>query len=49
MQGCITARDVLRHPLMICQLWGVACYARCLHAIVTGRRCTFLQLSVAHR
>ena len=44
MQGCITARDVLRHPVMICQLWGIGCYVRCLHAVVTRRRCTFLQL-----
>jgi hypothetical protein len=49
MRGCITARDVLRHPVIICQLWGLACYLRCLMAIATGRRCTFLQLSVAHR
>jgi hypothetical protein len=44
MQGCITSRHVLRHPLMICRLWGPACYLRCLHAVVTRRRCTFLQI-----
>ena len=49
MRGCITARDVLRHPIMICQLWGLVCYVRCLHAIVMRRRCTFLQLPVAKR
>lgn len=49
MRGCITAREVLRHPVLICRLWGVGCYVRCLHAIVTGRRCTFLQLAIADR
>jgi hypothetical protein len=49
MLGCITDRDVLRHPLVICRLWGLGCYLRCLHALVTRRRCTFLQLSVVKR
>ena len=49
MQGCITARDVLRHPVMICRLWGPGCYLRCLHAVVTGRRCTFLELVTIRR
>jgi hypothetical protein len=49
VQGCITARDVLWHPVTICRLWGLGCYVRCLHAIVTRRRCTFLQLAVANR
>lgn len=44
MQGCITARDVLRHPYMICRLWGPSCYLRCLKALVTRERCTFLGL-----
>jgi hypothetical protein len=44
MQGCITSRDVLRHPITICRLWGAGCYLRCLHAVVTRRRCTFLEL-----
>ncbi len=47
MEGCITSRDVLRHPYMICRPWGASCYLR-LRAIVTGRRCTFVQL-VARR
>jgi hypothetical protein len=49
MQGCITSRDILRHPLMICRLWGPGYYLRCLHAVVTRRRCTFLQLLAADR
>jgi hypothetical protein len=42
MEGCITGRDVLRHPYMICQLWGPSCYLRCLRAVLTRRHCTFL-------
>ncbi len=49
MQGCITSRDVVRHPFMIYRLWGPGCYLRCLRAVVTGRRCTFLQLVMAKR
>jgi hypothetical protein len=44
MQGCITSREVLRHPITICRLFGAGCYLRCLHAVVTRRRCTFLEL-----
>jgi hypothetical protein len=44
MQGCITGRDVLRHAYLICRLWGPGCYVRCLRAVVTRRRCTFLSL-----
>ena len=49
MQGCITSRDVLRHPVLICMLWGPGCYLRCLRAVVTRERCTFLQLVAAKR
>ena len=44
MQGCITSRDVLRHPIMICRLWGAGSYLRCLRAVVSRRPCTFLEL-----
>jgi hypothetical protein len=44
MQGCITGRDVLRHPIMICKLWGPGCYLRCLRAVVSRRPCTFLEV-----
>jgi hypothetical protein len=49
MRGCITGRDVLRHPYMICRLWGPGCYLRCLRAVMTGQRCTFLELVVVKR
>ena len=44
MQGCITTIDVLRHPVAIWRLFGAACFLRCVHAVVTRRRCTFLEL-----
>jgi hypothetical protein len=44
MRGCITGRDVLRHPLMIYRLWGGRCLLRCLSAVMGGRTCTFLEL-----
>ncbi|MFL5274695.1 MAG: hypothetical protein ACJ79E_21780 [Anaeromyxobacteraceae bacterium] len=44
MRGCITSRDVFLHGVTICRLWGAGCWLRCLHAVVTGRRCTFLEL-----
>jgi len=44
MQGRIKSRDVLRHPVLISRRWGLGCYLRCLGAIVTLQRCTFLQL-----
>jgi hypothetical protein len=44
MQGCITTRDVLRHPVLICRLWGPLCYLRCLRALASGRSCTFLEM-----
>ena len=47
MQGCITSRDVLLHAVTICRLWGPGCWLRCLHAVVTGRRGTFLELGGA--
>jgi hypothetical protein len=47
MRGCITSRDVLLQAVTICRLWGAGCWLRCLHAVVTGRRCTFLELVCA--
>jgi hypothetical protein len=47
MLGCITTIDVLRHPVAICRLFGPMCYLRCLRAVVTRRRCTFLEVVTA--
>ncbi len=44
MHGVITAREVLRHPLAIVRLFGPRCYLRCLGALATRRRCTFLEM-----
>jgi len=44
MQGVITGKDVLRHSLTIVRSFGPAAYLRCLGALASGRRCTFLEL-----
>jgi hypothetical protein len=44
VQGTITTRDVLVHTVTILRLWGPGFYARCLLAIASGRRCTFLEV-----
>lgn len=44
VQGTITTRDVLRHTVTILRLWGPVFYGRCLLAIASGRRCTFLEV-----
>ena len=49
MQGTITSRDVLLHPITIVMLWGPAFYVRCLKAIATGRSCTFLGVLTSKR
>jgi hypothetical protein len=42
LTGCITGREVLRHPVAIVRGFGARCYLRCLAAIVLRRRTTFL-------
>jgi hypothetical protein len=49
VQGTITSRDVLLHPLTIVRLWGPAFYVRCLRAIASGRACTFLDVLASKR
>ena len=44
MRGTITATDVLRHPILIASEFGPACFLRCLAALLTGRRTTFLAI-----
>lgn len=43
MLGTIRTADVLAHPLLVARLFGLATLARCLAAIVTHKRCTFLE------
>ncbi len=44
MQGVITDRDVVLHGLTMIRVWGFGAYLRCMRAIVSGRRTTFLAL-----
>ena len=44
VRGSITGKEVLIHSVTILRLWGPSVYLRCLHAMVTGRRCTFLAI-----
>lgn len=43
IQGVITSRDVLRHPVLILSSFGLAAYFRCCKAVLLGERTTFLQ------
>jgi hypothetical protein len=47
VRGSITGREVIFHSVTILRLWGPSMYLRCLHAVVTGRSCTFLGLLAA--
>jgi hypothetical protein len=49
VQGSITSKDVFLHPFTIVRLWGPAFYFRCVRAIASGRRCTFLELLAGKR
>ena len=44
MQGVITNGDVVRHAFTIVRLWGPGLYARCLLAVASGRKVTFLDV-----
>jgi hypothetical protein len=44
MQGVITGKDVLLHSLTIVREFGPATYLRCLGALASRRRCTFLDV-----
>jgi hypothetical protein len=48
MKGVITSRDVLLHPMAICMAFGPGCWLRCVRAVVSGRRCTFLEIVSGH-
>lgn len=47
MHGTITSKDVLLHPLLIVTEYGLACYLRCLMALLRGQRTTFLEVVFA--
>jgi hypothetical protein len=46
MRGIITRGDVLRNFALIWREFGPACLWRCLRAVVSTKRTTFLELAV---
>ncbi len=49
MRGSITSKDIFLHPVVIVRFFGAACYLRCLRAVMSGRRCTFLEVACDQR
>ena len=47
MRGVITGKDVIRHSVTICRLWGPRCFLRCLRAALSSRPSTFLEIVAA--
>jgi len=45
ISGNITTKDVLLNASTIVRSFGLSTYVRCLHALLTGRRTTFLELA----
>jgi len=45
ISGSITTKDVLLNASTIVRGFGLSTNVRCLHAVVTGRRTTFLELA----
>jgi hypothetical protein len=43
IQGVVTSREVIRHPLLIISCFGFAAYARCCRALLSRERTTFLR------
>lgn len=46
MHGVITTREVLRHLPLIWREFGTGCVVRCLKAVVTREKTTFLDCAV---
>jgi hypothetical protein len=44
IQGIITTKQVVRHPLVIINGFGVSTFLRCVRACFAGRPTTFLAL-----
>jgi hypothetical protein len=47
IQGVVTSREVLRHPVLIISSFGLAVYVRCCKAILLRERTTFLRCAFA--
>jgi hypothetical protein len=43
ISGVITARHVIRHPVIIVREFGAAAYLRCFLVLLRRRRTTFLE------
>lgn len=48
ISGSITTRDVLLNASTIVRSFGLGTYLRCLNALLTGHRTTFLELAWPH-
>jgi hypothetical protein len=42
IQGVVTSRDVLRHPVLIISSFGLATYLRCCKVLLRREHTTFL-------
>jgi hypothetical protein len=49
IQGLITSKDVLLHGSTILRGYGIRGYMKCLRALVSRRRTTFLELVIRLR
>lgn len=49
MQGFITSRDVVRHLPLIWREFGTRCVVRCLFAVISRQRTTFLECACPSR
>jgi hypothetical protein len=43
IQGVVTSREVLRHPVLIISSFGLATYVRCCKVLLRRERTTFLR------
>lgn len=48
MRGVITGREVMANLGLVWREFGARCVVRCLVAVVTRRRTTFLRLALGH-
>lgn len=45
MRGLITGREVIRHTPTIVRHFGPRCYLRCMLALLSRKRTTFLEVA----
>jgi hypothetical protein len=44
MNGVISSRHLLTHAVVIISEFGVVIYIKCVHAVITHKRTTFLSI-----